>query len=201
MANKKQPVDPVLNVDPEIFLLLDLPLRHESQTTVLRDLLDDALQKISEGNDALAVEIEKKIRMRQLKLHDLQLKLANAQRDNFELLTQVLKARVVRKAPAARPILPTDTPLPLNARQREVIKRTIQTLNITSRALNCLRGENIETVERLLEMREIDLMKVANLGKNSLDSIRNALALYDLKLGHLYDPNKKPPRTKWLGEE
>ena len=195
--NTKKKID----AEPQLWLLLDLVTRHESQTTMLRDLMQDVLKKIREGDDELADAIEKRLRIRQLKLLSLQQDLAQGFRDNFELTSQILKARVVRTTPRTTDIWASGAPFPLTARQREVMKKDISTLNLTSRARSCLRTEGVETIEQLLELREGDLMKIPNLGKTSLKSVRSALELYDFKLGHLYDPNKPIPRAKWLGEE
>jgi|DEB0MinimDraft_10_1074344.scaffolds.fasta_scaffold24464_2 DNA-directed RNA polymerase subunit alpha len=73
------------------------------------------------------------------------------------------------------------------------IERSIDTLPITVRAVNCLKSEGINTVEQLLSMTEVELMKIPLLGKLSLKSIRNALAESGLTIGQSrrYHANKK----------
>ena len=62
------------------------------------------------------------------------------------------------------------------------IERSIDTLPITVRAVNCLKSEGINTVEQLLSMSEFDLMRIPNLGKLSIKSIRDALEQSGLAL-------------------
>ena len=62
------------------------------------------------------------------------------------------------------------------------IERSIDTLPITVRATNCLKSENITTVEQLISMSHLDLMRIPNLGKNSLKSITSALEESGLSL-------------------
>lgn len=59
---------------------------------------------------------------------------------------------------------------------------TIQDLDLSVRAYNCLRRAGVETVLQLLQISEEDLMQVRNMGKKSLKEIKNALAKYDLEL-------------------
>lgn len=59
---------------------------------------------------------------------------------------------------------------------------TVQDLDLSVRAYNCLRRAGVETVLQLVQISEEDLMKVRNMGKKSLKEIKNALARYDLEL-------------------
>jgi len=55
-------------------------------------------------------------------------------------------------------------------------------LNLTVRTSNCLRAEDIFTIEELCNKTEIDLLKVPNLGRGSLNEIKEALAKRSLTL-------------------
>lgn len=52
----------------------------------------------------------------------------------------------------------------------------------SARAYNCLRAEQISTVGHLLEYSESDLMKIPNMGKRSLENIKEVLAHNGLQL-------------------
>lgn len=58
----------------------------------------------------------------------------------------------------------------------------IEVLDISVRALNCLHSEGIYTLDSLLEMTTIDLLKVPNLGKNAQTEIISMLADRGLSL-------------------
>lgn len=188
------------SLDPNLALLLDVDTPHESQISARGSLFEDALRHIRQGDDELCEVIEKKLRLRQLRLQRLQERAMAAYRDNFELLTQLLKARAVRTVPQRVDTLAGGAPFPVTARQREIMKHKVDVLHLPTRARNALIGENVYTIEDLLELREMDLMKVPMLGRQTIKAIRNALALHDFRIGHLYDPNKPIPRVKWEGE-
>lgn len=61
-------------------------------------------------------------------------------------------------------------------KQRESQEPVWETLNLTVRTGNCLKGEDIRTLEELCSKKEIDLLKIPNLGRRSLNEIREALA-------------------------
>lgn len=54
-------------------------------------------------------------------------------------------------------------------------KVTIEELDLSVRAFNCLKRANIDTIADLLEKTVDDLEKVRNLGKKSIDEIENKL--------------------------
>jgi DNA-directed RNA polymerase alpha subunit len=54
--------------------------------------------------------------------------------------------------------------------------------NFSVRLINILRAENVFTLEELLQHSESDLMKFPNLGKVSLQIIKDQLLKYDLQL-------------------
>ena len=51
-----------------------------------------------------------------------------------------------------------------------------------ARAYNCLRAEEIPTIGHLLEYSERDLLKVLNMGKKSVEHIKEVLAEHGLQL-------------------
>ncbi len=64
----------------------------------------------------------------------------------------------------------------------KILETTIEELELSVRSSNCLKRAGINTVEQLLNKTEEDLMKVRNLGKKSLDEIREKLEKLDLSL-------------------
>ena len=58
----------------------------------------------------------------------------------------------------------------------------LEELNLTLRTLSCIKAEGLETVEQLLTCKENTLMKFPNLGRKSLNEIREALTARGLEL-------------------
>lgn len=59
---------------------------------------------------------------------------------------------------------------------------TIDELDLSVRSYNCLKRANINSVQELAQLDEADLMRVRNLGKKSMDEVRQKLATLGLKL-------------------
>jgi DNA-directed RNA polymerase subunit alpha len=66
-------------------------------------------------------------------------------------------------------------------KKEKVLEMTIEELDLSVRSYNCLKRAGINTVEELNEKSEDDMMKVRNLGKKSLEEVKQKL--YDLGLG------------------
>ena len=67
------------------------------------------------------------------------------------------------------------------------LNMTIEELDLSVRAQNCLESENIQTVRDLIVKSEAQLLAVRNLGKTSLQDIKNKLANLGLTLGMSLD--------------
>ena len=68
----------------------------------------------------------------------------------------------------------------------ELVKKlsmSIEELELSVRASNCLESVKVETVGRLAEMTEADLLKVRSFGKTSLREVKRKLADIGLSLG------------------
>lgn len=65
--------------------------------------------------------------------------------------------------------------------KEKALEMTIEELELSVRSYNCLKRANINTVEELTEKTEEDMMKFRNLGKKSLEEVKNKLA--ELGLG------------------
>jgi DNA-directed RNA polymerase subunit alpha len=59
--------------------------------------------------------------------------------------------------------------------KEKALEMTIEELELSVRSFNCLKRASINTVEELTQRTEEDMMKVRNLGKKSLEEIRNKL--------------------------
>lgn len=66
--------------------------------------------------------------------------------------------------------------------KEKALEMTIEELELSVRSFNCLKRASINTVEELTHRTEEDMMKVRNLGKKSLEEIRNKLDELDLGL-------------------
>lgn len=64
-----------------------------------------------------------------------------------------------------------------------VLIQSIDDLELTVRSANCLKAENIYYVGDLVQREESDLLKTPNLGKKSLNEIKDVLAQHNLSLG------------------
>lgn len=79
----------------------------------------------------------------------------------------------------------TDVDLMVEKEEEEkdkVLETTIEELDLSVRLSNCFKRAGIDNVEELTEQTEDDLMKVRNLGKKSLQEIKDKLAELDLSL-------------------
>ncbi|NLJ86220.1 MAG: DNA-directed RNA polymerase subunit alpha [Firmicutes bacterium] len=63
-----------------------------------------------------------------------------------------------------------------------VLEMAIEELDLSVRSYNCLKRAGIDTVEELIRKTEEDMMKVRNLGKKSLQEVKEKLAALGLAL-------------------
>ena len=59
--------------------------------------------------------------------------------------------------------------------KEKVLEMTIEELDLSVRSFNCLKRAGINTVEDLTNRTEEDMMKVRNLGRKSLEEVREKL--------------------------
>jgi DNA-directed RNA polymerase subunit alpha len=64
----------------------------------------------------------------------------------------------------------------------EVLRMSVDELEFTVRTYNCLKAEQIYTVADLVVHTENELIRVPNLGKKSLEEIKEVLGKYSLRL-------------------
>ena len=65
--------------------------------------------------------------------------------------------------------------------KEKMLEMTIEELDLSVRSYNCLKRAGINTVQELTNKTEADMMKVRDLGRKSLEEVKNKLA--DLGLG------------------
>ncbi len=68
-----------------------------------------------------------------------------------------------------------------------ILLRPVDDLELTVRAANCLKAENIYFIGDLIQRTEVELLKTPNLGKKSLTEIKDVLASHGLSLGMRLD--------------
>ena len=64
-----------------------------------------------------------------------------------------------------------------------LLLRPVDDLELTVRSANCLKAENIYYIGDLIQRTENELLKTPNLGRKSLNEIKEVLAARDLSLG------------------
>lgn len=67
-------------------------------------------------------------------------------------------------------------------KKEKVLEMTIEELDLSVRAYNCLKRAGINTVEDLINKTEDDMIKVRNLGRKSLDEVIGKLSALGLAL-------------------
>ena len=82
----------------------------------------------------------------------------------------------------------TEQTMPVPHSEREdnskekVLEMTIEELDLSVRAYNCLKRAGINTVNELVQRNQEDMMKVRNLGKKSLEEVEQKLQALGLSL-------------------
>ena len=71
---------------------------------------------------------------------------------------------------------------PENDNRDKVLEMTIEELDLSVRAFNCLKRASINTVGELVQRNQEDMMKVRNLGKKSLEEVEQKLQGLGLSL-------------------
>nr|WP_233485126.1 DNA-directed RNA polymerase subunit alpha [Candidatus Legionella polyplacis] len=76
-----------------------------------------------------------------------------------------------------------------------ILLRSVDDLDLTVRSANCLKAENIHFIGDLVQKTESELLKTPNLGKKSMNEIKDVLASRSLSLGmtikNWISPNSK----------
>ena len=84
----------------------------------------------------------------------------------------------IKETPAGAIEPPTKAP-PIDP----ILLRPVDDLELTVRSANCLKAENIYYIGDLIQRTETELLKTPNLGRKSLNEIKEVLAARGLTLG------------------
>ena len=108
--------------------------------------------------------------------------LAVKEKDNFETVT--VKSKVLRRdanGKVVKEVVDVMVTKPDNERGR-VLEMSIDELELSVRAFNCLKRSGINTVQELVGKTHEDMMKVRNLGSKSLEEIKAKIKALGLSL-------------------
>jgi len=75
-----------------------------------------------------------------------------------------------------------------NAELKKLLNMSVNEIELSVRAANCLNNANITTVGQLAMKSEAEMLKYRNFGKKSLNEIKEKLAELGLSLGMQFDP-------------
>ena len=78
---------------------------------------------------------------------------------------------------------PAEVEAPRSPQVDPILLRPVDDLELTVRSANCLKAENIYYIGDLIQRSETELLKTPNLGRKSLNEIKDVLASKGLTLG------------------
>src|SRR5262245_5686805 len=105
--------------------------------------------------------------------------------DQFGLMTNFMES------PPAEPEGPEPSvEPPVRMELNEHLFRSVDELELSVRASNCLKTANIRSIADLVQRTEHDLLKTKNFGKKSLNEIKTILGEMGLSLGMRLDPEE-----------
>jgi DNA-directed RNA polymerase subunit alpha len=84
---------------------------------------------------------------------------------------------------------------------KEYLMKSVDELEISTRAANCLRAAGIRTIAELIQLKEGDLMKKKNFGRTSLKEIKKKLAELGLSLGMKLEEVQKIKKKVRVSDE
>jgi len=70
-----------------------------------------------------------------------------------------------------------------NSEKEKILNKTIEELDFSVRSYNCLKKSNINTLRDLVNYSPMEVIKIKNLGKKSLDEIKEKITKYGFVLG------------------
>jgi DNA-directed RNA polymerase subunit alpha len=83
--------------------------------------------------------------------------------------------------------------------RQEYLSRSVDELELSVRAYNCLKNANIRTISELVQRSEQDMLRTKNFGRKSLNEIKELLSRMNLQLGMKVDEHGRvvwpPPGT------
>jgi len=89
-----------------------------------------------------------------------------------------------------------------NTRLKKLLNMSVNEIELSVRAANCLNNANITTVGQLAMKTEAEMLKYRNFGKKSLNEIKEKLQQLGLSLGMKFESGLvEPPMGAERGEE
>jgi DNA-directed RNA polymerase subunit alpha len=87
------------------------------------------------------------------------------------------------------------------SKMKKLLNMSVNEIELSVRAANCLNNANITTVGQLAMKTEQEMLKYRNFGKKSLNEIKEKLAGLGLSLGMTFEPGlldgpKEEPRPE-----
>jgi len=109
-----------------------------------------------------------------------------------------LAARIMRDQLSVFVDLEAEDEVTVGTSRKElnpILFRLIDDLELGVRSTNCLKAENLYYIGDLVQRSETELMKTPNLGKKSLNEIKEALKTHELELGMKLDNWSSPKQA------
>ncbi len=75
-----------------------------------------------------------------------------------------------------------------NSKLKKLLNMSVNEIELSVRAANCLNNANITTVGQLAMKTEAEMLKYRNFGKKSLNEIKEKLSQLGLQLGMKFEP-------------
>jgi len=75
-----------------------------------------------------------------------------------------------------------------NLKLKKLLNMSVNEIELSVRAANCLNNANITTVGQLAQKTEAEMLKYRNFGKKSLNEIKDKLQQLQLSLGMKFEP-------------
>ncbi len=88
-----------------------------------------------------------------------------------------------------------------NAKLRKLLNMSVNEIELSVRAANCLNNANITTVGQLAMKSEAEMLKYRNFGKKSLNEIKDKLEELQLGLGMKFEAGLIEPAAEAAAEE
>lgn len=114
----------------------------------------------------------------------------------LSMAAQILRDQLsvfIRPEAAKQPEEIEPRPVVLPPELAENLYRTVDELELSVRAANCLKNANIRLIGELVQKTEAEMLKTKNFGRKSLNEIKEVLAEMGLSLGMKiedFDPEK-----------
>ena len=99
-------------------------------------------------------------------------------------ITTLFVLAYMKLSPLYNIYMPKIRPMPKTTTQFDpILLRPVDELELTVRSANCLKAENIYYIGDLIQRTETELLKTPNLGRKSLNEIKEVLSGMGLHLG------------------